>query len=89
MSLKGKPITIGHKGVVNSQNIDALHPVGTVLSEGRKDDNNIVADIILYTLPTEDRELSCGYTLDLDETSGVTPDGEHYDAVQRNIRYRV
>lgn len=87
MSLKGKPITIGHKGVVNSQNIDALHPVGTVLSEGRKDDNNIVADIILYTLPTEDRELSCGYTLDLDETSGVTPDGEHYDAVQRNIRY--
>lgn len=87
MSLKGKPITIGHKGVVNSQNIDALHPVGTVLSEGRKDNNNIVADVILYTLPTEDRELSCGYTLDLDETSGVTPDGEHYDAVQRNIRY--
>ena len=84
MSLKGKPITIGHKGVVNSQNIDALHPVGTVLSEGRKDDNNIVADVILYTLPTEDRELSCGYTLDLDETAGVTPDGEHYDAVQKN-----
>lgn len=23
----------------------------------------------------------------LDETAGVTPDGEHYDAVQRNIRY--
>lgn len=32
-------------------------------------------------------ELSTGYTVDLDETPGVTPDGQHYDAVQRNIRY--
>lgn len=30
-------------------------------------------------------QLSNGYTLDLDWTPGVTPDGEKYDAVQRNI----
>jgi hypothetical protein len=34
-----------------------------------------------------DRELSCGYTLNLDETPGTTPTGEHYDAIQRDIVY--
>ncbi|WP_428029800.1 DUF2213 domain-containing protein [Ancylobacter sp.] len=32
------------------------------------------------------RELSAGYTCDLDWTAGKTPSGEAYDAVQRNIR---
>lgn len=32
------------------------------------------------------RELSMGYTMDLDTTSGETPEGEKYDAVQRNLR---
>ena len=31
-------------------------------------------------------ELSNGYTADMDWTPGVTPDGEQYDAVQRNIK---
>ncbi len=32
------------------------------------------------------RELSAGYTCDLDFTSGKTPSGEAYDAIQKNIR---
>ena len=32
------------------------------------------------------REVSAGYTCDLDWTAGQTPNGEAYDAVQRNIR---
>lgn len=32
------------------------------------------------------QELSCGYDCELDMTPGVTPDGQAYDAVQRNIR---
>lgn len=32
------------------------------------------------------RELSMGYTMDLDVTSGTTEDGEPYEAVQRNLR---
>lgn len=32
------------------------------------------------------RELSAGYTCDLDWTPGKTPSGEAYDAVQKNIR---
>jgi len=31
-------------------------------------------------------ELSCGYDVDLELTPGTTPDGERYDAIQRNIR---
>ncbi|MBB5737220.1 hypothetical protein FHT09_002992 [Xanthomonas arboricola] len=32
------------------------------------------------------RELSQGYSAEIDWTAGTTPEGEHYDAVQRNIR---
>lgn len=86
-SLMGKPITIGHKAMVDAENAAAIKPVGTVLSEGRQDGDTIRADIVIYNLDTAARELSCGYRLDLDETPGVTPDGQHYDAVQRNIVY--
>ena len=86
-SLMGKPITIGHKAFVTAGNAAQVAPVGSVLSAGRQDGNNIVADIVVYNLDTKARELSCGYTLDLDETPGTTPEGEHYDAIQRNIVY--
>lgn len=86
-SLLGKPITVGHKAMVDSENAASVKPIGTVLSEGRQDDGSIRADIVIYNLDTDARELSCGYTLDLDEVSGTTPDGQHYDAIQRNIRY--
>ncbi|UXA66019.1 DUF2213 domain-containing protein [Xanthomonas prunicola] len=32
------------------------------------------------------RELSQGYSAEIDWTAGTTPEGEHYDAVQRHIR---
>ena len=86
-SLMGKPITIGHKAFVTAGNAAQVAPVGSVLSAGRQDGNNIVADIVIYNLDTDSRELSCGYTLDLDEKPGTTPDGQHYDAIQRNIVY--
>ncbi len=86
-TLLGKPITIGHKAMVDSHNASAVKPIGTVLSAGRQDGDAIRADIVIYNLDTDARELSCGYRLDLDETPGVTPDGQHYDAVQRNIVY--
>lgn len=86
-SLQGKPITIGHKAFVTAGNAAQVAPVGSVLSAGRQDGNTIRADIVIYNLDTSARELSCGYTLDLDETPGTTPEGEHYDAIQRNIIY--
>ena len=86
-TLMGKPITVGHRAMVDAGNAAAVKPVGTVLSEGRQDGDAIRADIVIYNLDTAARELSCGYRLDLDETPGTTPDGQHYDAIQRNIRY--
>ena len=86
-SLMGKPITIGHKAFVTSGNAAQVAPVGSVLSAGRQDGDTIRADIVIYNLDTDSRELSCGYTLTLDEKPGITPDGQHYDAVQRNIVY--
>lgn len=86
-SIRGKPVTLGHHGMVTADNIGNAKAVGTVLSAARKDGNTIRADVVIYNLDTTDRELSCGYTTTLDETAGVTPDGEHYDAIQRNIRY--
>ncbi|MBB2918324.1 DUF2213 domain-containing protein [Cupriavidus alkaliphilus] len=87
-SLKGIPITDGHPGLVNSRNAKQ-HSVGTVLSEGRQDGENTVGDIVIHdTSPivAGKKELSCGYTLTLDETPGEW-NGQRYDAVQRNIRY--
>lgn len=86
-SLKGKPITINHVAMVNAGNAPKLPIVGTVLSDGIQDGNDIRADISIYSLPTDARELSCGYNLNLDETPGITPDGQHYDALQKDIRY--
>ena len=86
-SIRGKPITMGHHGLVTNETYKQSKPIGTVLSEGKQDGNNIRADVVIYDLNTDDRELSCGYQTDLEETSGVTPEGEHYDAIQRNIVY--
>lgn len=86
-SLMGKPITVGHKAFVTAGNAAQVAPVGSVLSAGRQDGNAIRADIVIYNLDTNARELSCGYSLNLDETPGTTPEGEHYDAIQRDIRY--
>lgn len=86
-SIRGKPITLGHHGLVTNSTYNHSKPIGTVLSDGRQDGNNIRADVVIYSLDTDDRELSCGYQTELEETSGVTEDGQHYDAIQRNIRY--
>lgn len=86
-SIRGKPITMGHHGLVTNETYNQSKPIGTVLSEGKQDGENIRADVVIYDLNTDDRELSCGYQTELEETSGVTPTGEHYDAIQRNIIY--
>ena len=85
---KGLPITNGHPGLVTSANA-ANHTIGAVLGEARQDGNNLIADIVIHNpaaVNAGNKELSVGYKLDLDETPGISPDGERYDAIQRNIR---
>lgn len=91
-SYRAMPITKGHPGMVNADNA-APHQIGTITSEGRKDaidGRNLVAEIVVHDprVIKQDgwKDVSVGYRIDLDETPGVSPEGEPYDAVQRNIR---
>lgn len=89
-TLKGVPVTHRHPTkLVNEDSYKDSSPIGAVLSEGRQDGQNIIADVIIYDLAScsKDRELSCGYTVETIEEPGTTPEGEHYDAIQTNIIY--
>lgn len=88
-SYKGKPIIITHDaGLITKDNVGD-NEVGTILSEGLRTGDDVRADIVIHnTDEMKERglkELSLGYNLDLEETSGIWQ-GEHYDAIQRNIR---
>lgn len=85
---KGKPIIITHDaGVVSKDNVDK-EQIGTILTEGYRDGEDVRAEIIIHnTDAMKDcglRELSLGYNLDLIEEPG-TWNGEPYDAIQTNI----
>lgn len=85
---KGKPIIITHDAeVVNKENVDR-EQVGTILSEGYRDKEDVRAEIIIHNTDAMKqrgfKELSLGYNLDLIEQPG-TWNGEPYDAIQTNI----
>ncbi len=87
-SYEGKPIIITHDaGKVNKDNVDE-ESIGTILSKGYKDGNAVMAKIVIHDTDSMKqsglKELSLGYTLELDETPGVW-NGQPYDAVQKNI----
>lgn len=88
-SYKGKPIIITHDaGSVDKNNVEE-EIIGTILSDGYRDGEDVRAEIVIHdTDAMKDcglRELSLGYSLDLDETPG-TWHGQPYDAIQKNIR---
>lgn len=85
---KGKPIIITHEaGAVNKNNVDK-EQIGTILSEGYQDGEDVRAEIIIHDTDAMKacglKELSLGYNLDLLEEPG-TWNGEAYDAIQTNI----
>lgn len=89
-SFVGKPITVGHPkdGKVTSKTAKKV-AIGSILSPGYHKEAELVGcDIIIHSpqLIGENRELSLGYRVDLEETPGIAPNGEPYDAIQRNIR---
>lgn len=86
-TVSGIPVTNSHVGIVSATNPKGI--IGTVISPGMREDSNVVAEIIIHDAKQlgDRRELSLGYTCDLDETPGQTDKGERYDAVQKNITY--
>lgn len=88
-SYRGKPIIVTHDaGLVTKDNVHR-EQIGTILSEGYQDGDDVRAEIIIHDTDEMKesglKELSLGYNLDLDESPGVWH-GQHYDAIQRNIR---
>lgn len=89
VSYQGKPIIITHDaGLIDKRNVDK-EQIGTILTKGYEDGDDVRADIVIHNTDAMKeshlRELSVGYNLDLDEKPG-TWNGQHYDAIQRNIR---
>lgn len=88
-SYEGSPIIISHDaGLITKDNV-AENEIGTILTKGFKDGDNVRAKIVIHDTDEMKasglKELSLGYNLDLDETPGSW-NGQHYDAIQRNIR---
>jgi uncharacterized protein len=79
------------KGLVTAATYKSL-AVGVVASAGRQDGDFVQCDLIIKDAGAIDAinsgkcELSAGYTAIYDESPGVTPEGEPYDYVQREIR---
>nr|WP_242510598.1 DUF2213 domain-containing protein [Avibacterium paragallinarum] len=84
---KGIPITDDHHGVITKDNAHLV--VGSVLSEGKQDGKHLTAEVVIHNTQAVDfgkKELSVGYAVELEHKSGITEDGEPYDAIQRNIK---
>lgn len=85
-TFRGKPIIMGHKPV-NAANVKQ-HIIGTILTDGRQDGDNVRADVVIHdqgAIASGLRELSVGYKVDEEWTPGEV-NGQRYDMIQRNIR---
>lgn len=92
-SLKLAPVTNDHPPVmVTAENADK-YVVGQVGESVRRDGDHVVATIVINhadairDMERGKRDTSCGYACELDETPGVTPAGERYDARQTQVEY--
>lgn len=86
------PITVDHPAeMVTADNVKAL-AVGEVSTAAKWDGEWVSLPLILkdaaaiQQVEGGKRELSAGYTCELDWTPGVTADGQAFDAQQKNIR---
>lgn len=92
-SFVGRPLTIDHPSfMVRSDNVRNV-VVGAILGEPWQDGQNLRARVVVHDRRAVDliekglkAELSVGYTVETEQVAGTTPEGAHYDAVQRNIR---
>jgi hypothetical protein len=74
-----RAVARGHVGEDARQDADGEHIAASLYVQD--------ADLIRGIETGERSDLSAGYDVDLEQTPGVAPDGTHYDAIQRNIRY--
>tara|TARA_R110000744_G_scaffold20470_1_gene53745 strand:- start:13743 stop:14894 length:1152 start_codon:yes stop_codon:yes gene_type:complete len=91
-SFTNKPVTNNHPPVLVDATNYTEYSVGHSGPDVSRD--GMFADTTLFIKDAETIarveegkvELSNGYTSDIEFTSGITPEGESYDAIQRNIK---
>lgn len=87
-SYEGKPIIITHNSGKVTKNNVAKEQIGTIISKGMRDGNNVRAKIVIHNtdemMQSGFRELSLGYSLVTDDTPGIWQ-GQPYDCIQHNI----
>lgn len=92
-SFDGVPFTIDHPPLeLDDQNTTAFSKGITNRARYNANDKHVEAQILIFSRDAKmaaqqtHRQLSPGYTVLLDPTPGMTPDGERYDVIQRVIR---
>ncbi len=91
-SFAGRPVTMDHPSELVTAKNWKKYALGSVGSDIVRDGGSVrvplmVADAdAIAAVQGGKRELSAGYTCDIDWTAGKTADGQEYDAVQRNVR---
>lgn len=93
-TLEAAPVTELHpEKMVDAETWSSV-TVGTLAGSPRRDGIFVVAPLTVQradaAAKVERRELhdvSAGYTCRVDWTAGVSPEGERYDAIQRDIQY--
>lgn len=90
-SFKGLVVTDGHRAWVDSENWKEL-AIGHVGDDVKQDGEYVVASVIVKDRAALARidagdlaEISMGYGVELEPTSGTTEDGQAYDSIQRGI----
>ena len=88
-----KAVTMGHPPVLLDSGNTKVHQIGHAGSQVRYSDGFVEVALLITDKGAIERiqrgdaqEVSAGYRVDFDPTPGVTPQGESYDGVQRNIR---
>lgn len=94
-SISDAVVTVGHPpdSLVTPRTV-RTYQVGHVRGAARRDGRMILAELAVLDADTIDAistgqlvELSSGYTCRIDATPGVSPAGEAYDVVQRDVAY--
>ena len=91
-SFKTKPVTLDHPPTMVDPSTFKDYAVGFSSHDVRRDGDHLRTELVIMdegaikAVENGRTELSIGYFADYEFASGVTSDGESYDAIQRNIR---
>lgn len=92
-SLALVPATDDHPPVMITAINAKQYAIGQVGENVRRDGRHLAGRLVVNDsaavskMDRGKRELSCGYDCDLEIAPGISPEGERYDAIQRNIVY--